>query len=101
MRGLFHIPPRHAFVDALAEGLLDVFGGDNPAFADALLLLPNRRAVRALRDAFLRATNGRPLLLATSTTTSWRAPPRRRWARIPGGSTSCRRPSPRSGAKRC
>jgi len=63
MRGLFHIPPRHAFVDALAAGLLDAYGGDRLAFADALVLLPNRRAVRALRDAFLRATDGRPLLL--------------------------------------
>lgn len=63
MRGLFHIPPRHAFVDELARGLLDAYGGDPLAFADALVLLPNRRAVRALRDAFLRATDGRPLLL--------------------------------------
>jgi len=63
MRGLFHIPPRHAFVDALARGLLDAHGGEPLAFADALVLLPNRRAVRALRDAFLRATDGRPLLL--------------------------------------
>lgn len=63
MRGLFHIPPRHAFVDALARGLLDAYGGDPLAFADALILLPNRRAVRALRDAFLRTTEGRPLLL--------------------------------------
>ena len=63
MRGLFHIPPRHAFVDALARGLLDAYGADTLAFADALVLLPNRRAVRALRDAFLRATDGRPLLL--------------------------------------
>lgn len=61
MRGLFHIPPRHAFVDALARGLLDAHRDD--ALADALILLPNRRAVRALRDAFLRATDGRPMLL--------------------------------------
>jgi ATP-dependent helicase/nuclease subunit B len=63
MRGLFHIPPRHAFVDALAQGLLDAYGADPLAFAASLVLLPNRRAVRALRDAFLRATDGRPLLL--------------------------------------
>src|SRR5438045_1163013 len=63
MRGLFHIPPRHAFVDALAHGLIDAYGGDRLGFADALVLLPNRRAARALRDAFLRATDGRPLLL--------------------------------------
>lgn len=63
MRGLFHIPPRHAFVDALARGVLDIYGGDRLALADALILLPNRRAVRALRDAFLRAAGGAPLLL--------------------------------------
>ncbi len=38
--------------------------GDDPlAVADGLILLPTRRAARALADAFLARTDGRPLLL--------------------------------------
>ena len=38
-------------------------GGDPFALSDCLILLPNRRACRALREGFLRVTDGRPLLL--------------------------------------
>ncbi len=62
-RGVFTIPPDIGFVDALAHGLLEAYGADPLTFADALVLLPTRRAVRALREAFLRASDGRPLLL--------------------------------------
>ncbi len=62
-RGLYAIPPDVGFVNALAQGLLDVWGDDALGFADVLVLLPTRRAVRSLREAFLRATSGRPLLL--------------------------------------
>jgi ATP-dependent helicase/nuclease subunit B len=55
------------FVDALARGLLARISrddGDDPlALARVTVLLPTRRAVRSLRDAFLRASGGRPLLL--------------------------------------
>ena len=54
-----------SFVDALAGGLIDGAGGDPFHLSDTLVLLPNRRACRALRDAFLRVTNGRPTLLPT------------------------------------
>jgi len=60
---LFTIPPEHAFVDALAQGLLDRHGGEPLGLAGALVLLPTRRSARALRDAFLRASGGRALLL--------------------------------------
>ena len=63
VRGVYTIPPDVGFVDVLAHGLLDAWGDDPLRFADVLVLLPTRRAVRALRDAFLRATSGRPLLL--------------------------------------
>lgn len=48
------------FLDRLVDGLL----GQGPdVLADTLLLLPSRRACMAARDAFLRRSEGRPLLL--------------------------------------
>src|SRR5919108_713186 len=51
------------FADELAIGVLTQYGGDPLALADVLILLPTRRSVRALREAFLRAANGRPTIL--------------------------------------
>ena len=53
----------HSFVDVLADGLIDGAGTDPFHLSDTLVLLPNRRACRALRDAFIRVTKGRPTLL--------------------------------------
>jgi ATP-dependent helicase/nuclease subunit B len=63
MSNLFTIPPTVCFVDALARGLLARAGGDPLALARHTLLLPTRRACRALQEAFLRASDGRALLL--------------------------------------
>ncbi|MDJ0946958.1 MAG: double-strand break repair protein AddB [Kiloniellales bacterium] len=52
-----------SFVDALAAGLLARHGEDPLELADLTLLLPTRRACRAIQDAFLRASGGRPLVL--------------------------------------
>lgn len=60
---VYTIPPGESFVHALARGLLAETKGDPMALADYLILLPNRRAGRALRNAFLRLSEGRPLLL--------------------------------------
>ncbi len=60
---VFTIPSGVAFVDALAAGLLAESGGDPLVLARATVLLPTRRAVRALREAFLRRSGGRPTLL--------------------------------------
>ncbi len=62
------IPAGVPFVDALASGLLAEASnmgadGDALALADMLVLLPNRRACRSLRDAFWRAGGGRALAL--------------------------------------
>ncbi len=57
------IPAGIPFVDALAAGLLAEAGGEPLALAATEVLLPNRRACRALREAFLRLSDGRPLLL--------------------------------------
>ncbi len=61
---LFTIPPHVPFLGAVAAEWLAASAGRNPtAVAEGLILLPTRRAARALADAFLRATDGRPLLL--------------------------------------
>ncbi|MDA0662541.1 MAG: double-strand break repair protein AddB [Proteobacteria bacterium] len=65
MAGVFTIPPGAAFVDALAAGILGETGDDPSALLDYTILLPTRRACRSLRDAFLRAGDGRAMLLPT------------------------------------
>ena len=68
MRGapkLYTIPAGLPFLDALAAGLADRLGAE--ALADARVLLPTRRACRALADAFLRLGGGRPMLLPAMT----------------------------------
>jgi ATP-dependent helicase/nuclease subunit B len=57
------IAPGHPFLDTLAAGLLAEAGGEPERLADYLILLPTRRACRALGEAFLRAGEGRPLIL--------------------------------------
>ncbi len=68
---VFTIPAHVAFTDALAAGLLARFRDDGPLGALQLarvhVLLPNRRAVRALTDAFVRASADKGLLLPRMT----------------------------------
>src|SRR4051812_39872334 len=59
---VFTIPSHRSFADALAAGLIDRFGKDPLALAQGRILLPNNRAVRAVTDAFVRAS-GSGLLL--------------------------------------
>ena len=51
------------FLDALAAEWLQRAGSDPLAVSRGLILVPTRRAARALAEAFLRASGGRPLLL--------------------------------------
>lgn len=60
MASVFTIPPQVPFLDALAGELL---AWDRERLADTLVLMPSRRACLALRDTFLRLTDGEPLLL--------------------------------------
>ena len=60
---IYTIPPRLPFVDSLAATLVEDFEGNPAALSDALILVPTRRATRALRDAFLGAAGGSALLL--------------------------------------
>jgi ATP-dependent helicase/nuclease subunit B len=63
MRGVFTIGIDRRFADELAQGVLAEHGGDPLALADILILVPTRRSVRALREAFLRASGGKPTIL--------------------------------------
>lgn len=58
-RAVFTIPAHRSFVDALAAGLLQ---SEGEALARTTVLLPSRRAVRALTEAFVRAAGGGLLL---------------------------------------
>lgn len=67
---VFTVPPGRPFLAALADailaGNLPHPGGPKPAFLDLpswTILLPNRRAARALQEAFLVAAGGGALLL--------------------------------------
>lgn len=65
---LFSMPPGTPFLERLASALVaDIsLGGrfaGSPELADATILLPTRRAVRALGDAFLRAGGGAAMVL--------------------------------------
>lgn len=60
---VYSIPAGVSFVDCLADGLLQESGGDPAELARMQVLLPTRRAGRSLREAFLRLSGGKPLLL--------------------------------------
>ena len=60
---VFNIPSHLPFVDTLAQTLFDDASDDPLALTSISILLPTRRACRSLREAFLRLSEGRPLLL--------------------------------------
>jgi len=65
---IYTIAPDRPFLSTLARGLLTLAGGDPLRLPRMTVLLPTRRAARALREAFLRLTAeggnpGAPLLL--------------------------------------
>lgn len=60
---VYTLPPSLPFVDALAAGVLTRIGTDPLALSRATILLPTSRAVRSLREAFLRRAAGQPVLL--------------------------------------
>ena len=59
---LFAIPPHVPFLDALAAAWL-AREIDPVRRADGLILLPTKRSARSLAEAFLRLSDGAPLLL--------------------------------------
>lgn len=61
---VFTIPAGICFVDALAQGIHAQYAARDPlALSTLTILLPTRRAVRSQREAFLRLTGGRIMLL--------------------------------------
>lgn len=60
---VYTIPPSQPFVDSLARGILDQVGDAPQSLASVHVLLPTRRACRSLREAFLRLSDGKPMLL--------------------------------------
>jgi ATP-dependent helicase/nuclease subunit B len=59
---VYTIPTHHSFADALVAGLMRRFGREPLSLASGRILLPNNRAVRAVSDAFVRASGGGLLL---------------------------------------
>src|SRR5919106_6680042 len=59
---VFTIPSHRSFADALATGLIQRFGKSPLGLAKGRILLPNNRAVRAVTEAFVRASGGGLLL---------------------------------------
>jgi ATP-dependent helicase/nuclease subunit B len=59
---VYTIPSHRSFADTLAHGLIQRFGNKPLGLAEGRILLPNNRAVRAVTDAFVRAS-GDGLLL--------------------------------------
>ena len=60
---VFNIPPEYSFVDVLARELLRRHGARSADLSDVTILTTTRRAARALQEAFLRETAGKPLIL--------------------------------------
>src|SRR4051812_7429868 len=60
---IYNIPAYLPFSDTLASWVLEKHGNDPAALSRVLIILPSRRACSALRDAFLRISSGKPLLL--------------------------------------
>ncbi len=59
---LFAIPPHVPFLDALAAAWL-ARTADPVERAEGIILLPTKRSARSLAEAFLRLSDGQPLLL--------------------------------------
>jgi len=60
---VYSIPAGAPFLEALAEGILRRHGSDPLQLSRVTVLLPTRRACRALAEAFLRRKDGSALLL--------------------------------------
>ena len=59
---IYSIPAHRAFADALVAGLMKRCGDEPGRIARGLVLLPNNRSVRAITEAFVRASGGGLLL---------------------------------------
>ncbi|WP_022732722.1 double-strand break repair protein AddB [Thalassospira lucentensis] len=62
---LFFIPPGEAFADLIAKQLMAETADQPDALPDYVLMVPNRRSAKVMRDAFLRQSGGAVTLLPT------------------------------------
>ncbi len=60
---VFNIPAGFPFLRCMASSILDAVSDAPETLSDYLILLPTRRGCREMQTAFLRQTEGRPLLL--------------------------------------
>ena len=60
---IFTIPAERSFLDSLASRMIIEREGDPSRFAETIVLLPTRRACRALQDSFLQICEGAPTAL--------------------------------------
>lgn len=60
---IYNIPSTCSLVDVLAQKFLDEYQENPLALADVIFLLPNRRAVKAMSEAFVRLKGLTPTLL--------------------------------------
>lgn len=60
---VYNIPASLPLADTLAKGLIHRHKDNVSALSETLILLPTRRSCRSLQEAFLRQTEGKPLLL--------------------------------------
>ncbi|PAX09495.1 double-strand break repair protein AddB [Sphingomonas lenta] len=59
---VYTIPAHRAFADSLVAGLMKRYGDEPGRIARGIILLPNNRSVRAITEAFVRASGGGLLL---------------------------------------
>ncbi len=58
VQSVFTIPPGVPFARSLSEGVIAENDGDPLRLAETLILVPSRRAVRALNESFAAALGG-------------------------------------------
>ncbi len=59
----YTVPASKPFAKTLSAWVLESYGHEATFLPEILILLPNRRACRSLREAFLEQSEGKPLLL--------------------------------------
>lgn len=63
MTKIYNIPANSSFVDTLAKLFVEEYKNNILSLVDVMFLMPNRRACRALKDAFVRVRGMEPLML--------------------------------------
>jgi len=60
---IYNITSGKSFADSLVRGILERTNGDPLELSQYMILLPSRRACRVISDAFLRHSQGKPMIL--------------------------------------